>query len=67
MNADTDESQPRRLTSDSEMGVADRGVLVLNAAQWEAFVTAMDAPPRLLPRLERLLREPGFFDSGPAW
>ena len=28
-------------------------------------MAALDAPPRPLPRLERLLKEPGFFDAGP--
>ena len=44
--------------------LADRRTFVLNAAQWKAFLTALDAPPRPLPRLERLLKEPGFFDAG---
>jgi uncharacterized protein (DUF1778 family) len=43
---------------------ADRRTFVLDAARWEAFVAALDAPPKNLPRLERLLREPGFFDTG---
>jgi uncharacterized protein (DUF1778 family) len=34
----------------------------LDADQWEAFMAALDAPPRPLPRLKRLLNEPGFFD-----
>jgi uncharacterized protein (DUF1778 family) len=42
---------------------ADRRAFVLNATQWEAFVAALDAPQRELPRLKRLLREPGFFDA----
>ncbi len=41
----------------------DRRTFVLSAAQWQAFLIALDAPPRPLPRLERLLEEPGFFDS----
>ena len=45
--------------------LADRRSFGLNPAQWKAFLAALDAPPRLLPRLERLLREPGFFDSEP--
>ncbi len=45
--------------------LADRRVFSLNAADWKAFMAALDAPPRRLPRLERLLREPGFFDAGP--
>jgi hypothetical protein len=31
----------------------------------EAFLVALDTPPRPLPRLERLLTEPGFSDAGP--
>ncbi|EIC30077.1 MULTISPECIES: DUF1778 domain-containing protein [Methylomicrobium] len=42
--------------------LADRRYFVLNAEQWEAFQAALDAPPRALPRLERLMKEPGFFD-----
>ena len=44
--------------------LADRRTFTLNAAQWEEFMAALDAPPRPLPRLERQLREPGFFDAG---
>ena len=43
--------------------LADRRAFRLNAAQWKAFIAALDAPPRPLPRLERLLKEPGFFDA----
>jgi uncharacterized protein (DUF1778 family) len=45
--------------------LADRRSFGLNAAQWKAFQAALDASPRPLPRLERLLKEPGFFDDGP--
>src|SRR5262245_1822201 len=45
--------------------LADRRSFGLNAAQWKAFQAALDAPPRRMPRLERLLKEPGFFDAGP--
>ena len=45
--------------------LADRHTFVLNATQWKAFLAALDAPPRPLPRLERLLKEPGFFDPEP--
>jgi len=45
--------------------LADRRSFGLSAAQWKAFLAALDAPPRPLPRLERLLKEPGFFDAGP--
>ena len=45
--------------------LADRQTFRLNAAQWKAFMAALDAPPRPLPRMERLLKDPGFFDAGP--
>jgi uncharacterized protein (DUF1778 family) len=44
--------------------LADRRTFRLSAAQWEAFVTALDALTRPLPSLERLLTQPGFFDTG---
>lgn len=49
----------------ADEALADRRTFVLNAAQWKAFMAALDAPPRPLPRLKRLLKEPGFFDAGP--
>jgi len=47
--------------------LADRRTFGLSAAQWKAFIAALDAPPRLLPRLERLLKQPGFFDDRVWW
>ena len=49
----------------ADEALADRRSFGLNAAQWKAFIAALDAPTRPLPRLERLLKEPGFFDAGP--
>ena len=46
----------------ADEALADRRSFGLNPSQWKAFLAALDAPPRPLPRLERLLREPGFFD-----
>lgn len=48
----------------ADEALADRRIFSLNDAQWKAFLAALDAPPRPLPRLERLLKEPGFFDAG---
>ena len=48
----------------ADEALADRRAFRLNAAQWKAFIAALDAPPRPLPRMERLLKEPGFFDAG---
>jgi uncharacterized protein (DUF1778 family) len=35
----------------------------LDDTQWQAFLAALDAPPRRHPRLERLLQEPGVFET----
>ncbi len=43
--------------------LADRRMFGLSAAQWRAFLAALDAPRRPLPRMGRLLNEPGFFES----
>jgi len=48
--------------SQAEERLADRRVFTLNAKGWNAFVAALDAPPRRQPRLERLFREPSAFD-----
>jgi uncharacterized protein (DUF1778 family) len=47
----------------AEEALADRREFKLKGAQWEAFVAALDAPPRALPRMARLLSEPGFLDK----
>ena len=44
----------------------DRQHFGLNAERWEAFLLALDAPSRALPRLERLLAEPSVFERGPV-
>jgi uncharacterized protein (DUF1778 family) len=40
----------------------DRQRFALDAKGWEAFRVALDAPPRPLPRLKRLLTTPGVLD-----
>jgi uncharacterized protein (DUF1778 family) len=42
--------------------LAERSRFNLDAEQWEAFMTALDAPPRSHPRMERLLNEPSILD-----
>lgn len=46
----------------AEETLPDRRHFGLNAEQWEAFMTALDAPPRKLVRLEQLFNEPSLFD-----
>jgi uncharacterized protein (DUF1778 family) len=47
----------------AEETLADRSRFGLDADRWAAFLEALDAPPRDLPRLSRLFREPGVFDG----
>jgi uncharacterized protein (DUF1778 family) len=49
--------------SRAEETLPDRQRFDLNAEQWEAFMTALDAPTRDTPRLRRLLQEPSIFDA----
>jgi uncharacterized protein (DUF1778 family) len=43
--------------------LADRQSFQLDGEQWEAFVTALDAPPQVHPRLARLLQEPSELEQ----
>jgi uncharacterized protein (DUF1778 family) len=47
---------------EAEERLADRKVFALDSKKWDAFLAALDAPPRRLERLERLFREPSVFD-----
>ena len=48
----------------AEETLADRTRFGLDAGRWDAFLEALDAPPRESPRLERLFREPSVFERG---
>jgi uncharacterized protein (DUF1778 family) len=48
----------------AEETLTDRTRFGLDADQWRAFLAALDAPPRDLPRLNRLFQEPSVFESG---
>lgn len=47
----------------AEETLADRRLFGLEAERWEAFLAALDAPPRALPRLERLFDTPSLFEE----
>jgi len=47
----------------AEETLPDRQHFGLDAEQWVAFQTALDSPPRPLPRLAKLLSAPGPFDT----
>ena len=49
--------------SEAEERLADRRVFTLDRKNWDAFVAALDAPPRRHARLERLFSESSVFDS----
>ncbi len=50
------------LTEASE-ALAERRLFLLDDEQWAAFMAALDAPPRPMPRLKRLLTEPSILDA----
>ncbi len=46
----------------AEETLAGRTRFGLDAERWTAFLEALDAPAREIPRLERLFREPSVFE-----
>lgn len=48
----------------ADEALADRRTFGLESKQWKTFLAALDAPPRPLPQLARLFKEPGFFNAG---
>jgi uncharacterized protein (DUF1778 family) len=48
---------------EAEERLIDRRVFTLDRKSWDAFVAALDAPPRRHPRLERLFSESSVFDA----
>lgn len=43
--------------------LADQTHFYLSPEKWDEFCAALDAPPRDLPELRRLLSQPGVFDE----
>jgi len=46
--------------------LADRQSFHLDPEQWQAFVAAIDAPPKVHPRLARLLKQPSVLEQAQA-
>jgi len=46
--------------------LADRQSFQLDPEQWEAFLAALDAPPKVHPRLARLLQQPSVLEQAQA-
>lgn len=42
--------------------LAERNQIALTTEQWEKFLEALDAPPRVHPRMKKLLTEPSILD-----
>lgn len=43
--------------------LADRQNFQLDSERWQAFVSALDAPPKAHPRLARLLQQPSLLEA----
>lgn len=43
--------------------LADQSHFYLSPEKWDEFCAALDAPPKELPALRKLLTEPGVFDE----
>jgi uncharacterized protein (DUF1778 family) len=43
--------------------IADQVHFILPLERWKAFCKALDAPPRVIPALKKLLTEKGVFDG----
>jgi uncharacterized protein (DUF1778 family) len=52
-----------KLVNEASKRLADRSLFTLDGKKWDAFIAALDAPPRRHARLERLFREPSVFDK----
>lgn len=57
------ESQRVTVTIDDEMQAYDPVRFVLPPERWQAFCDALDAPPREIPALRKLLSEPSILDG----
>jgi uncharacterized protein (DUF1778 family) len=43
--------------------ISDQAQFTLPRKQWKKFCAALDAPPKSIPALRRLLTKPGLFDA----
>lgn len=53
----------QRAYLDAQAVIAEQTRFGLNDEQWASFLAVLDAPPKELPRLRKLLQEPGVFDG----
>ena len=50
----------------AEETLAMRRHFGVSTERWEAFMAALDAPPRALPRVEQLFSQPSVFETSPV-
>jgi uncharacterized protein (DUF1778 family) len=48
--------------AEAQQILADRQNFTLTQQHWDAFLTALDQPPREIPRLKRLFTEPSILE-----
>ena len=53
----------QRAVEDAQAILAEQHQFRLPKEQWQAFCKALDAPPRDLPALRKLLKSKGVFDA----
>jgi uncharacterized protein (DUF1778 family) len=49
--------------AEAQSVLAEQNRFSLPEKQWRKFVDALDAPPKDIPQLRKLLTEPGIFDG----
>lgn len=47
----------------ADEALAEQRTFILSPEKWEAFQAALDAPPRDIPRMRRLMQEPSIFEK----
>jgi uncharacterized protein (DUF1778 family) len=50
----------------AQADLSNQQTFALKKSQWNEFVKRLEAPPRTLPRLRKLLQEPDAFDRAAA-
>ena len=52
--------------SEAQQTLADRQNFTLTPKRWDAFMTALERPPRIIPQLRRLFAEPSILERSEA-
>jgi uncharacterized protein (DUF1778 family) len=60
-----DKPQPNAFSAAQDV-LADSAHFSLSPGRWDAFCCALDAPPKVIPALRKLLKKPSVFDDDAA-